>query len=167
MAEWQNSRIQKLSSIYDRAQTQRSHQHHQEGWSKVNTWTKSSTILSIKNCPLLTRRLWRHLRIVCRKGLIAENCFNAEGCFISEEKNSSFLAQFNAISLFNVEGKIFLAIVTHRLTSFLMSNKYIDSSVQKGGIPGTLRCIENTRAVLHIIQEVKRCCGWISLMHMA
>jgi len=66
----------------------------------------------------------------------------AEECFIpKEEIPSSYIKQFCTISLLNVEGKIFFGILASRLTTFLLSNKYIDTSVQKGGAPGVPGCI--------------------------
>ena len=88
-----------------------------------------------KQCPLLTRRLWKLLRVVWRRGKVADSWFEAEGCFIPKEENAGKLGQFRTISLLNVEGKIFMAILARRLTSFFLKNKYIDVSVQKGGIP--------------------------------
>lgn len=108
-----------------------------------------------KNCPKLTRRLWKYLKVVWRKGKLVDEWMSAEGCFIPKEENSSTLSQFRTISLLNVEGKIFLALVARRITSFLMKNSYIDTSIQKGGIPGTPGCIEHTSAVSQIIQEAK------------
>ena len=35
-------------------------------------------------------------------------------------------------------------IITSRLTEYVLSNKYMDTSIQKGGVPG---CIEQEREV--------------------
>ena len=43
-----------------------------------------------------------------------------------------------------------------RLTEFVMSNQYVDISVQKGGIPGVPGCIEHTSMILEAIQRAKR-----------
>jgi len=58
----------------------------------------------------------------------------AEGIFTHKERNSKNVNQFRTISLLNVEGKIFFAILARRLTSFLTANKYINTYVQKGGV---------------------------------
>ena len=39
------------------------------------------------------------------------------------------------ISLLNVEGKVFFAVLARRMTTFLTVNQYNDTSVQKGGVP--------------------------------
>ena len=80
----------------------------------------------------------------------------AEGIYIPKEKDSKGLNQFRPISLLNVEGKIFFSIMTSRLTEFVMSNQYVDISVQKGGIPGVPGCIEHTSMIWEAIQRAKR-----------
>lgn len=47
-------------------------------------------------------------------------------CFVPKGQNSAGLEEFHEISLLNVEGKIFSSIVAKRLTSYLLSNEYID-----------------------------------------
>ena len=42
-----------------------------------------------------------------------------------------------------------------RITNYMLANKYIDTAVQKGGIPGISGCIEHTSVVTQIIREAK------------
>ncbi|XP_060076611.1 uncharacterized protein LOC132556244 [Ylistrum balloti] len=106
-------------------------------------------------CPKLLKRLWRILRVTWRKGKIPECWQTAEGIFVPKEKNSATMNQFRTISLLSVEGKIFFAILARRMTKYMTSNEYIDSSVQKGGIPGFPGCIEHTSAITQLIREAK------------
>jgi hypothetical protein len=108
-----------------------------------------------KNCPSLTRRLWKLIRVVWRRGKMPESWMVAEGCFIPKEEDSCSLKQFRTISLLNVEGKTCMAVLAKRMTSYMLSNKYIDTAVQKGGIPGVAGCIEHTSVVTQIIKEAK------------
>ncbi|XP_052223957.1 uncharacterized protein LOC127839609 [Dreissena polymorpha] len=82
-----------------------------------------------KMCPLLLKRLWRLLKVVWRKGDVPEAWKEAEGIFTPKERNSKTVNQFRTISLLNVEGKIFFAILARRLTSFLTGNAYINTSL--------------------------------------
>ena len=108
-----------------------------------------------KMCPLLHKRLWRLLKVVWRKGEVPEAWKEAEGIFTPKEQNSKNVNQFRTISLLNVEGKIFFAILARRLISFLTANKYINTSVQKGGVPGFSGCVEHTSAITQLIREAK------------
>ena len=74
----------------------------------------------------------------------------------TKEQNSKTVNQFRTISLLNVEGKIFFAILAKRLTSFLTGNSYIDTSVQKGGVSGFSGCVEHTSAITQLISEAKK-----------
>ncbi|CAJ1076456.1 uncharacterized protein LOC119779116 [Xyrichtys novacula] len=88
-----------------------------------------------KNCPKLLHRLWRIMKVIWRRGKVAEQWRFAEGIWIPKEEESKNIEQFRTISLLSVEGKLIFSIVARRLTDYLLKNSYIDTSVQKGGIP--------------------------------
>jgi len=54
-----------------------------------------------------------------------------------------------------VEGKIFFAVIAARLTRYLLDNGYIDTSVQKGGVPGIPGCLEHSAMIWEAIQKAK------------
>ena len=108
-----------------------------------------------KQCPSLLRKLWQLLKVIWRKGTIPPEWQTAEGIFTPKEKDSKDVTQFRTISLLNVEGKIFFSVLSRRLTSYLLNNKYIDTAVQKGGVPGFSGCIEHTSAISQLIREAK------------
>ncbi len=89
--------------------------------------------LVYKRCPELLRHLWKILKVIWRRGRVADQWRFAEGVWIPKEENSKNINQFRTISLLSVEGKVFFSIVSQRLTEFLLKNNYIDPSVQKGG----------------------------------
>ena len=116
----------------------------------------SGTTYSVyKNCPMLLRRLWRLMRTLWKKETIPESWKRAEGCFVPKEKDSRTVEQFRTISLLSVECKIFFSILSRRLTSYLTSNQYIDTSAQNGAIPGFSGCIEHTSILSQMIKETK------------
>jgi hypothetical protein len=95
--------------------------------------------------------LWRLLKVVWRKGEIPDAWKEAERILTPKERNSKNVYQFRIISLLNIEGKIFFAILARRLTSYFTSNKYINTSTQKGGVPGFPGCVEHTSAISQLI----------------
>ncbi|XP_060589724.1 uncharacterized protein LOC132744948 [Ruditapes philippinarum] len=135
-------------------------------WKEINDVVKKARSCSApgpsgipykvyKKCPKLLRTLWSLLRVVWRKGSIP-NCWQtAEGCLIPKEKNSKNITQFRTISLLSVEGKIFFSILAKRMTTYMIENKYIDTSVQKGGIPGFSGCAEHTSALTQLLHEAR------------
>ncbi len=108
-----------------------------------------------KNCPKLRQWLWRSLKVIWRRGRIAQAWRYAEGVFIPKEENSENIDQFWVISLLSVESKIFFSVVAKRLSNFLLGNRYIDTSVQKGGIFGVPGCLEHTGVVTQLIREAR------------
>src|SRR2546423_7557204 len=72
------------------------------------------------------------------------------------------------ISILNVEGRIFFTIYQRRLSSFLISNNYIQKKIQKGFINGVAGCIEHTTLTHETFQNAKRhhrsiCASWVDL----
>ncbi|KAJ8359312.1 hypothetical protein SKAU_G00158370 [Synaphobranchus kaupii] len=88
--------------------------------------------LVYKHCPELLRHLWKTLKVIWRRGRVANQWRCAEGVWIPKVENSKNINQFRSISLLSVEGKVFFSIVSRRLTKFLLKNNYINPSVQKG-----------------------------------
>ncbi len=108
---------------------------------------------SISAAQSFSRHLWKILKVIWRRGRVADQWRCAEGVWIPKEENSKNINQFRTISLLSVEGKVFFSIVSRRLAEFLLKNNYIDPSVQKGGIPGAPGCLEHTGVVTQLIRE--------------
>jgi hypothetical protein len=109
-----------------------------------------------KKCCGLRKFLWRLLKVVWRKDEVPSSWNKAEGVFIPKEEGSSTLGQFRPISLLNVEGKILFGVIAERMSCFLLANGFINTSVQKAGIPGFPGCLEHTSMIWHTIQESKK-----------
>lgn len=71
------------------------------------------------------------------------------------EKDTKNIDQFRTISLLSVDGNIFFCIVTKRLTDYPLTNSYLSTSVQKGGIPKVPGCIQHTGVVIQLIREAQ------------
>ncbi|KAJ8342789.1 hypothetical protein SKAU_G00327170 [Synaphobranchus kaupii] len=97
-----------------------------------------------KYCPGVRKILWKLLKVAWGKNIIPSEWQRAVTVFILKEQNSNSISQFRSIALLNVEGKIFFSIMAKRLTSYLTSNSYIDTSCQKAGVPGFPGYIKDT-----------------------
>ncbi|XP_075313231.1 uncharacterized protein LOC142373743 [Odontesthes bonariensis] len=120
--------------------------------------------LVYKRCPKLLSRLWKILKAIWRRGTVAHQWRSAEGVWVPKEESSTTIEQFRTISLLNVEGKIFFSILSHRLSDYLLRNQYIDTSVQKGGIPGVPGCLEHSGVVTQLIREAREGKGNLSVL---
>lgn len=117
-----------------------------------------------KYCKRLRKRLWKLLRVAWRKNFLAEDWLAAEGCFIAEEENSTRIKQLHTISLHNGKAKIFLGILTKRLTTFMLDNLYMDTSVQKGGVAGVSACLRHTSVIFKINEDAKKNSGDLTVL---
>ena len=117
-----------------------------------------------KHCPKLLTRLWKILKVIWRRGKIPAQWRSGEGTWLPKEENSREIEQFRIISLLCVEGKIFFKVLSQRLTKFLLENEYLDTSVQKGGVPGMSGCLEHTGVVSQLIREAKSNRGDLSVL---
>ena len=111
--------------------------------------------LVYKKCPEVLKWLHTNLKLAWKNGHISNQWMIADGVYIPKEKNSKDINQFRPISLLNVEGKIFFAVLASKLTNYLLTNKYIDPSVQKGGVPGIAGCLEHGNMIWEAIQKAK------------
>ena len=111
--------------------------------------------LVYKRCPGVARQLWFYLKDLWKKNKICPSWQEAEGVFIPKEEGATTIDKFRTISLLNVEGKLFFALKAERITKFLMENKLINPSIQKGGIPGVSGCLEHTAVLSQLIREAK------------
>ena len=111
--------------------------------------------LLYKRCPKVLEWLHKIIRGAWKNQKISEQWMVAEGVYIPKEQNSTEIGQFRPISLLNVEGKIFFSVMAARLTKYLTENGYINSSVQKGGIPGISGCLEHSTMIWEAIQRAK------------
>ena len=93
---------------------------------------------------------------------------SSRGLFHPERGMSENITQFRTI-LIECGGKDILSfsVLARRMTSYLTWNNYVDTSVQKGGVPGFSECVEHTSVtcISHLIQEAKvnKKDGWLDL----
>ena len=108
-----------------------------------------------KRCPGLARLLFFYLRGMWKNKVISKSWRKAEGIFIPKEDGATSVEKFRTISLLNVEGKLYFALWSDRLVTYALANKYIDTSIQKGGVPGVSGCMEHTAILSQLIREAK------------
>ncbi|GFR69091.1 polyprotein [Elysia marginata] len=100
-----------------------------------------------KRCPNVLKWLHKILRSAWNNIKVSKEWMTAEGVYIPKEQNSKEIHQFRPISLLNNEGKIFFSVMATRLTKYLTENGYINTSVQKGSIPGVSGCLEHATMI--------------------
>ena len=111
------------------------------------TWVKTTTVVgnersvsapsglgytAFKKCPKLLQRLYDIIKIIWRKGKIPPGWQRAEGCFVPKEEDSEKLNQYRSISLLSIEGKIFFALVSKRITELLWETSTLTPQYRRG-----------------------------------
>ena len=109
-----------------------------------------------KKCPKVARQLWQYVRELWERNEISESWRKAEGVFIPKEEGATEVGKFRTISLLNTEGKLFFALKANRILDFVLGNEYLDTSIQKGGVPGVSGCLEHTALLSQLIREAKK-----------
>lgn len=79
------------------------------------------------------------------------------------------ISRIIAISLLNVEGKIFLAVLANRLSNDMVRNKNINTFIPRLEIQGFSRCLKHTSLISSEARKAKNELLWsglTKLMHM-
>jgi len=106
-----------------------------------------------KKCPQVLSLLTRILGRLWMQGEVPEEWCMANGVYIPKQDKAKRLEEFRPISLLNVEGKIFFSVLANRLTEYLLQNGYINTSIQKAGVPGFPGCLEHVSMIWAAIRE--------------
>ena len=109
-----------------------------------------------KKCPKVAKQLWQYVCELWERNEISDSWRKAEGVFIPKEEGATEVGKFRTISLLNVEGKLFFAFKANRILDFVLGNEYLDTSIQKGGVPGMSGCLEHTALLSQLIREAKK-----------
>jgi len=64
-------------------------------------------------------------------------------------------SEFRPIAITNTLGKIFFSIISERLQKFLVKNKYIKTTIQKGFLAGVPGCVEHVFSLWEALREAK------------
>ena len=83
----------------------------------------------------MARLLFSYLKGMWKKNTMSDAWQEAEGVFIPKEDGATSVEKHRTISLLNVEGKLYFGMQADRLVTYTLANGYIDTSIQKGGVP--------------------------------
>ena len=112
--------------------------------------------LVYKKCPSVLRVLHRIFSRIWSSGSIPQTFGLA---FMILLPKSDLLNQpdaFRNIALTNTHGKLFFSVLSYRLTNYMTTNHYIDTTVQKGFLPKVSGCIEHTYLLNEALKDAKR-----------
>jgi len=70
---------------------------------------------------------------------------------LAKDKDLSKPELFRNIALTNTSGKIYFTYLAKNLERFMVSNKYIDISIQNGFLKGVAGCLEHTFSLYELL----------------
>jgi hypothetical protein len=78
------------------------------------------------------------------------------------------VAEFRPIALLNSEGRLFFTLMEWRLSDYMVSNGYLDSTLQKGFMRDVAGCVEHSETIYRAALDARTCgrdlcVSWIDL----
>ena len=120
------------------------------------------TYLVIKRCPSISTALLDLFNCCWQSATIPTSWKRGVIRLIpkaSAKKNPQHPSNFRPIALTSCVGKLFTTIMKNRWLAFMISNNYLDTTVQKAfllGMPGCLEQYEKLSAIIHEVHKRHR-----------
>ena len=114
------------------------------------------SIIPFKKSAYLRSYLTEIINEVWKSGRIPIIWKRAITILIHKKDSTDDPGNFRPITLESVPLKIFTSAMRNRMYEFLLKNKYIESSVQKGFTPGMTGTFEHTAQLAHLIRQAKK-----------
>ena len=124
--------------------------------------------LVYKKCPKVLDVLLLIMNRVWAEKIIPESWQRAVIVLLAKSEVLDDPKEFRSIALLNAEGRLMFTLMNWRLSEYMLKNKYIDTTVQKGFIEKMAGCIEHSETLHHALldaRENKRniCVSWLDL----
>ena len=78
-----------------------------------------------------------------------------EAILIPNSEELSDPSKFRNITKTNTSGKLSMGVLADKMLEYMVSNKYIDTSVQKGLMKKMPGCVEHTQALMEELKDAK------------
>ena len=113
------------------------------------------SIICFKRCPYLRSYLLAIFKEIWKQKYIPTCWRKACTILIHKKDATDDPSNFRPITLESVMLKIFTSFMRNRMYDFLVKNKYIESSIQKGFVPGMSGTFEHISHLTHVINQAR------------
>lgn len=113
------------------------------------------TYLIYKKCPSILKALHRICVHVYKTKKVPKDWAAAFVVLLQKSDSLDNPEEFRPIAITNTAGKLFFSIISDRLQKFMVNNKYIKTSSQKGFLFGVPGCIEHSFALVEALRKVR------------
>ena len=116
----------------------------------------SLTYVPYKKCPAIWTILTKLFRKVWQTRTVPDSWASAFIVLISKSDKVHLPAEFRPIAITNTVGKILFSIISARLEHYMVSNKFIDNTIQKGFLSEMPGCLEHAFTLYEFLRDAKR-----------
>ena len=113
------------------------------------------TYLIYKKCPSILKMLHRMCIQIYKNLSVPKDWAAAYVVLLQKSDSLDLPEEFRPIAITNTAGKLFFSIISERLQSFLVKNKYIKTQSQKGFLFGVPGCIEHSFTLVEALRRVR------------
>ena len=126
--------------------------------------------LVYKRCENLRKMLYQHLSRLWSRKIVPLQWRIGESILIPKTDDLTDPAKFRNITKTNTSGKVSMGLLADKMLEYMVSNSYIDTTVQKGFLRKTPGCLEHTQVLMEELKDAKRkrrqiFIVWIDLMN--
>ena len=123
-----------------------------------------------KRCPRITHIVFQILSSLWDRKIVPLQWRFGESVLIPKTEDLSDPSKFRNITKTNTSGKLNMGILADKMLDYMVSNKYIDKSVQKGFLKKTPGCLEHTQVLMEELKDAKSTrrqifVVWVDLMN--
>jgi hypothetical protein len=108
-----------------------------------------------KKCPSILKILLQIYLKIWKERKVPEEWAIAYLILLSKSEILHKVGEFRPIALTNCDGKVFFSLISGRTENYLVNNKYINRSKQKGFLSEMSGCIEHSFALHEALREAK------------
>ena len=143
---------------HETTHTRKNEAFSQQKWEKIPHLTLIEYLsFYIKKCAKLLNWFHANLKRAWKNFHVSNLWMIADDVYIPNEKISKDIGHFRRSLLWGPQcrEKIFFAVLTSRLTRYLLITEYIETSVEKGGVPGIAGCLVHGNIIWEAIPKAK------------
>ena len=126
--------------------------------------------LVYKRCPRMAKVLFKLLDSLWGIQRVPLQWRVGEAILIAKTEDLDDPSKFRNITKTNTSGKLQMGLLADRMLEYMVSNGYIDTSIQKGFLRKTPGCLEHTQALMEELKDAKSnrrqiFAVWVDLMN--
>ena len=124
--------------------------------NKAAAGLNSLTYVLYKCCPAILPTLHNIFKKIWLSRDVPASWAAAFIVLLSKSDVVNDPGEFRPIAITDTIGKLFFSILSSRLEKFMVHNKFIDNTLQKGFLSETPGCLEHTFTLYELMQNAKR-----------